>query len=214
MTVEMFLHEIPPILIYIAVGLVTVWRARHPFHGEIMLVSAPCWRHAMNLDISVSGSRCRPAGAIIGDTIGYFIRAAVGKPLFTKLGRRFPKHFSPAHVAFAERIFGRWGVYAVYSAGSSHCCGSSTARWPARSDAYYKFLAANIHAASSGPAGHVRGVYSSEVARRPGLKRFSWDRAGRGPGGRSDHRLAGETQRPTSWPSATPRRDEEEQQAA
>ena len=101
MTVEMFLHEIPPLLIYIMVGLVIgVESLGVPLPGEIMLVTASLLSSRHELDISplwigISAS----TGAIIGDTIGYFIGRRVGKPLFTKLGRRFPKHFSPAHVA-------------------------------------------------------------------------------------------------------------------
>ena len=31
-----------------------------------------------------------------------------------RLGRRFPKHLGPPHLAHAERIFARWGVWAVF----------------------------------------------------------------------------------------------------
>ena len=41
-------------------------------------------------------------------------RRRFGLPLFDKLGRRFPKHFGPGHVALAERLFSRWGVRAVF----------------------------------------------------------------------------------------------------
>jgi membrane protein DedA with SNARE-associated domain len=114
--VEMILHEIPPLLIYITVGLVIgVESLGVPLPGEIMLVSASLLASRQELDISpvwigISAS----TGAIIGDTIGYFIGRRLGKPLFERLGRRFPKHFSPGHVALAERIFLRWGVYAVF----------------------------------------------------------------------------------------------------
>ena len=37
-----------------------------------------------------------------------------GMSLFERLGRRFPKHFGPGHVALARRLFSRWGVWAVF----------------------------------------------------------------------------------------------------
>jgi membrane protein DedA with SNARE-associated domain len=177
MTVELFLHEIPPMLIYLAVGLVIgVESLGVPLPGEIMLVTASLLSSRHELDISplwiaVSAS----AGAIIGDTIGYFIGRRVGKPLFTKLGRRFPKHFSPAHVALAERIFVRWGVYAVFFgrfiallrifAGPL----AGALRMP-----YYKFLAANISGGIVWAAGTTFAVYSLGVVAETWLKRFSW----------------------------------------
>ena len=177
MTVEMFLHEIPPMLIYIAVGLVIgVESLGIPLPGEIMLVSASLLASRHELDISpvwiaVSAS----TGAIIGDTIGYFIGRRMGKPLFTKLGRRFPKHFSPAHVAFAERIFVRWGVYAVFFgrfiallrifAGPL----AGALKMP-----YYKFLAANITGGIVWAGGTTFAVYFLGVAAETWLKRFSW----------------------------------------
>jgi membrane protein DedA with SNARE-associated domain len=60
--------------------------------------------------IAVAGS----AGAIIGDSIGFLIGRRWGHPLFEWLGRKFPSHFGPAHVAYAEKVFRRWGVFAVF----------------------------------------------------------------------------------------------------
>jgi membrane protein DedA with SNARE-associated domain len=177
MTVEMFLHEIPPLLIYITVGLVIgIESLGVPLPGEIMLVSASLLSSRHELDISplwigISAS----TGAIIGDTIGYFIGRRVGKPLFAKLGRRFPKHFSPAHVLFAERIFLRWGVYAVFFgrfiallrifAGPL----AGALKMP-----YYKFLVANISGGIVWAGGTTAAVYFLGVVAETWLKRFSW----------------------------------------
>ena len=177
MTVEMILHEIPPLLIYIVVGLVIgVESLGVPLPGEIILVTASLLASRHELDISplwigVSAS----AGAIIGDTIGYFIGRRVGKPLFERLGRRFPKHFSPGHVALAERIFLRWGVYAVFFgrfiallrifAGPL----AGALKMP-----YYKFLAANISGGIVWAGGTTAAVYFLGVVAETWLKRFSW----------------------------------------
>ena len=53
-------------------------------------------------------------GAIVGDSIGYAIGRRGGRPLLERFGRRFPKHFGPPHLARAESIFARWGVWAVF----------------------------------------------------------------------------------------------------
>jgi membrane protein DedA with SNARE-associated domain len=177
MTVELFLHEIPPLLVYITVGLVIgIESLGIPLPGEIMLVTASLLSSRHELDISplwigISAS----TGAIIGDTIGYFIGRRVGKPLFTKLGRRFPKHFSPAHVLFAERIFQRWGVYAVFFgrfiallrifAGPL----AGALKMP-----YYKFLVANIAGGIVWAGGTTAAVYFLGVVAETWLKRFSW----------------------------------------
>ena len=46
-----------------------------------------------------------PVGAIVGDSIGYSIGRRFGMSLFERLGRRFPKHFGPGHVALAKQFF-------------------------------------------------------------------------------------------------------------
>src|SRR5438309_1433215 len=51
---------------------------------------------------------------IIVDSIGYSIGRKGGKPLFEWLGRKFPKHFGPSHLATAERAFQKWGMWAVF----------------------------------------------------------------------------------------------------
>src|SRR3954465_2881166 len=128
MTVDSLLETIPPLLVYLTVGVVIGLESLGiPLPGEIVLVSAALLSSRHELDVSplwiaVAGS----AGAIIGDSIGYTIGrrygpalvAPRGRPYGTarspRLGRRFLKHFGPANVAFAENVFRRWGVFAVF----------------------------------------------------------------------------------------------------
>jgi membrane protein DedA with SNARE-associated domain len=177
MTVDLILHEIPPLLVYVLVGLVIgVESLGVPLPGEIVLVSASLLasRHELGISpvwIGVAAS----TGAIIGDTIGYFIGRRMGKPLFDRLGRRFPKHFSPGHVALAERVFLRWGVYAVFFgrfiallrifAGPL----AGALRMP-----YYKFLVANVSGGIVWAGGTTAAVYFLGVVAETWLKRFSW----------------------------------------
>src|SRR5690348_7030492 len=110
------LQSIPPEAVYLIVGLmIMVESLGIPVPGEIALVTAAvlATQHKMALSpawIAASAS----AGAIAGDSMGYLIGHRAGSPLFDWLGRKFPRHFGPGHVALAERVFTRHGVWAVF----------------------------------------------------------------------------------------------------
>jgi len=114
--VSHLLESIPPAAVYLVVGLlIMVESLGVPLPGEIALVTAAvlATQHKLAVApewIAVSGS----AGAIAGDSIGFYIGHRVGKPLFDWLGRKFPRHFGPSHVAVAERFFNRHGAWAVF----------------------------------------------------------------------------------------------------
>ena len=114
--VSHLLQSIPPEAVYLIVGLmIMVESLGIPVPGEIALVTAAvlATQHKMALSpawIAV----CASAGAIVGDSIGFPIGRRFGEPLFGRLGRRFPRHFGPGHVALAERVFTRYGVWAVF----------------------------------------------------------------------------------------------------
>jgi membrane protein DedA with SNARE-associated domain len=114
--VSHLLESIPPEAVYLVVGLMIMIESLGiPVPGEIALVTAAvlATQHKLAVApewIAASGS----AGAIAGDSIGFYIGHRVGKPLFEWLGRKFPRHFGPAHVAVAERYFTRHGAWAVF----------------------------------------------------------------------------------------------------
>ena len=115
MHIDQWLATIPPLSVYLIVGAVIMIESLGiPLPGEVVLVSAalltlshpslsPLW-------VGVVAS----AGAIIGDSIGYFIGKTGGQRLFAWAGRKFPKHFGPTHIANAERIFNKRGMWAVF----------------------------------------------------------------------------------------------------
>jgi membrane protein DedA with SNARE-associated domain len=114
--VSHLLESIPPEAVYLIVGLmIMVESLGIPVPGEIALVTAAvlATQHKVAVApewIAISGS----AGAIVGDSIGFYVGHRVGKPLFEWLGRKFPRHFGPSHVAAAERFFTRHGAWAVF----------------------------------------------------------------------------------------------------
>ena len=115
MHIDQWLQAIPPLSVYLIVGAVIMIESLGiPLPGEIVLVSAALLASTHDtlspLWIAVLAS----AGAIIGDSIGYFIGKTGGQRLFAWAGRKFPKHFGPTHLANAERIFDKRGVWAVF----------------------------------------------------------------------------------------------------
>jgi membrane protein DedA with SNARE-associated domain len=112
---------------------------------------------------------------VIGDSIGYAIGRRLGLPLFDRLGRRFPRHFGPGHVMFAERLFDRWGSRAVFFGRfiallrilAGPLAGALKMR-------YVRFLTANVAGAICWAGGTTALIYYAGMAAERWLARFSW----------------------------------------
>lgn len=177
MSIEPLLESIPPLAVYLIVGVIIGLESLGiPLPGEIALVSAALLSTRENLDISpLWVAVAAIIGAIIGDSIGYSIGRRFGMPLFERLGRRFPKHFGPGHVALAQQLFTRWGVGAVFFGRfiallrilAGPLAGALHMRYP-------KFLAANATGAVFWAGGTTAVVYFLGLAAERWLARFSW----------------------------------------
>ena len=89
MHVDEWLQTIPALWVYILVGVVIGLESLGiPLPGEIVLVSSALLS-AKGVVSPVVVGVCASAGAIIGDSIGYYIGRRGGQPLFDRLGRRF-----------------------------------------------------------------------------------------------------------------------------
>jgi membrane protein DedA with SNARE-associated domain len=175
--VDALLETIPPFAVYLIVGVIIGLESLGiPLPGEIALVSAALLASGHTLDINpVAVGAAATIGAIVGDTIGYSIGRRYGMSLFERLGRRFPKHFGPGHVALAKRLFTRWGVWAVFFgrfiallrifAGPL----AGALKMP-----YARFLAANATGALCWAGGTTAVVYFLGLAAERWLSRFSW----------------------------------------
>ncbi|MFE2557903.1 DedA family protein [Streptomyces sp. NPDC059352] len=176
MHVQEWLETIPAVAIYALVGVVIGLESLGiPLPGEIVLVSSALLA-SQHGDINpyVLGA-CATAGAIIGDSIGYGIGRRGGRPLLAWLGKKFPKHFSEANIALAERSFQKWGMWAVFFgrfiallrifagplAGVLHM-------------PYWKFLIANVFGGILWAGGTTAVIYSVGIVAEAWLKRFSW----------------------------------------
>lgn len=177
MDIEQFLTAIPPLAVYLTVGIIIGLESLGiPLPGEIALVSAALLATRNNLEINpLSVGIAATTGAIIGDSIGYSIGRRFGMPLFERLARRFPKHFGPGHVALAKQLFSRWGVWAVFFGRfiallrilAGPLAGALRMR-------YRYFLPANAFGAVAWAGGTTAVVYFAGLAAERWLARFSW----------------------------------------
>jgi membrane protein DedA with SNARE-associated domain len=177
MTVDALLQSIPPLAVYGMVGAVVgIESLGIPLPGEIVLVSAALMSSRHELAVNPIGVGAAAVfGAVIGDSIGYAIGRRLGLPLFDRLGRRFPHHFGPAHVKFAERLFDRWGARAVFFGRfiallrifAGPLAGALKMR-------YARFLLANVSGALCWAGGTTALVYYAGMAAERWLTRFSW----------------------------------------
>ena len=174
-TVQSWLSSVPPGLMYVIVALVIgVESMGIPLPGEIALVAASLLAVSGYADIwwvAIAGS----LGAIVGDSIGYWIGHRGGRPFLERLGRRFPRHMGPMQLAKAEQTFQRWGVAAIFFgrfiallrifAGPL----AGALRVP-----YWKFLAANAAGGVVWASGTAVLIYYIGKAAETWLSRFSW----------------------------------------
>src|SRR5271157_273481 len=177
MDAEALLHSIPPLAVYLVVGgVVGIESLGIPLPGEIVLVTAALMSSHANLAVNPVGVGIAAViGAVVGDSIGYTIGRRFGMPLFDRLGRRFPKHFGPGHVALAERLFNRWGIRAVFFGRfiallrifAGPLAGALKMHYP-------RFLAANVSGAICWAGGTTAVVYFAGMAAERWLERFSW----------------------------------------
>jgi membrane protein DedA with SNARE-associated domain len=175
--VEQWMSTLPPELIYTLVALVIGAESMGiPVPGEITLVvaalmSTPTIGITSPWLVGLAAS----VGAIVGDSIGYVVGRRGGRVALERLGRRFPRHFGPPHLAQAERVFQRWGVWAVFFgrfvallrimagplAGALHV-------------PYRKFLLANASGGIVWAYGTTFAIHYLGRAAEHWLKQFSW----------------------------------------
>ncbi|MER5635601.1 DedA family protein [Kitasatospora sp. NPDC002227] len=176
MHIDVWIESVPPTVVYLLVGLIIgVESLGIPLPGEIALVTAAVMAATTGSVNPWTVALCAIVGAIVGDSIGYSIGRKGGKPLFEKLGRKFPKHFGPDHLDSAERSFQKWGMWAVFFgrfiallrifAGPL----AGALRMP-----YWKFLIANVLGGVCWAGGTTLLVYQVGKVAEQWLKSFSW----------------------------------------
>jgi membrane protein DedA with SNARE-associated domain len=171
------METLPAFSIYGVVGLVIGLESMGvPLPGEITLVfaalmSTPSIAITNPWLVGLAAS----VGAVVGDSIGYVVGRRGGRALLERAGRRFPRHFGPVHLARAERVFQRYGVWAVFLgrfvallrilAGPL----AGALRVP-----YRRFLLANAAGGVIWAYGTTFAIYFAGRAAEHWLKQFSW----------------------------------------
>ncbi|MFC5723404.1 DedA family protein [Streptomyces gamaensis] len=176
MHIQEWLESVPAVAVYLVVGgVIGLESLGIPLPGEIVLVSSTLMAATQSHINPYVLAGCAIAGAIIGDSIGYSIGRKGGKPLLEWLGRKFPKHFGPTHIAKAEQSFEKWGMWAVFVgrfiallrifAGPL----AGVLKMP-----YWKFLIANVLGAIVWAGGTVAVIYTVGKVAEEWIGRFSW----------------------------------------
>ncbi|WP_106348100.1 DedA family protein [Antricoccus suffuscus] len=177
MNIDAILTSIPVALVYVLVALfVGVESLGIPLPGEIVLVAAALLSSHPGLGVSpiwvaVAGI----LGAAVGDSIGYGIGHRYGRRLFAVMGRRFPKHVNDDTVAYAEHIFRRFGVLAVFFGRFIALLRIFAGPLAGMLRMHYRrFLAANIAGAVCWAGGTTLLIYLLGTVADRWLKDFSW----------------------------------------
>ncbi|WP_446665217.1 DedA family protein [Flexivirga sp. B27] len=163
--------------VYLIAGLaVGIESLGVPIPGETILVAAAILSSHHEVSVSPHGIAIAAVlGAVIGDTIGYTIGRRYGERLFGYLERRFPHHFSRDLVDYAEHVFQRWGMLAVFIGRfiallrifAGPLSGSLKMHYP-------RFLLANATGAICWAGGTTYLVYYVGKAAEEYLKNFSY----------------------------------------
>jgi membrane protein DedA with SNARE-associated domain len=173
--VEAWMATLPPIAIYAVVGLVIgIESMGIPLPGEFALVGASLLA-TTGLTSPWLVGLAASIGAIVGDSIGYAVGRRGGRAVLEKFGRRFPRHFGPAHLAHAERIFQRHGVWAVFFGRfiallrilAGPLAGALGVPYP-------RFLLANAAGGVVWAYGTAFAIFYAGQAAERWLKQFSW----------------------------------------
>lgn len=177
MDVDALLTSVSPVVVYLLVAAVIGLESMGiPLPGEVILVSAALLAARNELGVSaVWVAVAASTGAIIGDSIGYLAGRHWGARMFDVLGRRFPRHAGPHHLAYAEHVFTRYGVWAVFFgrfvallrifAGPV----AGALRMP-----YPRFLAANAAGGLAWACGTTSAIYLLGSRADAWLKESSW----------------------------------------
>jgi membrane protein DedA with SNARE-associated domain len=172
---ELWFAALPPLSIYLLVGVVIGAESMGiPLPGEIALVTAALLTTNGITDPWLVGLAAS-IGAIVGDSVGYTVGRRGGRRLLVRFGRRFPRHLGPPHLARAERVFERHGVWAVFFgrfvallrilAGPL----AGALKVP-----YRRFLLANASGGILWAYGTTFAIYFAGQAAERWLKGFSW----------------------------------------
>ncbi|HXH36762.1 MAG TPA: VTT domain-containing protein [Plantibacter sp.] len=109
-----WLADFPPGVILLVVFLVVAVESLGvPLPGETVLIAATLLATTSGLN-PVLVAAAAAGGAILGDSVGYWVGKRYGRRLLSVLNRRFPKHVGPKRLGAAVHLMHRFGPWAVF----------------------------------------------------------------------------------------------------
>ncbi|GGN08646.1 membrane protein [Lentzea pudingi] len=171
-----WLHVVPPLLVYLVVGLVVgVESMGIPLPGEVVLVAAALMASHHDGVSPVWVGVAASAGAIIGDSAGYALGTRFGPRIFGWAGEKFPRHFSADKVGRAQALFEKYGAWAVFFGRFVALLRILSGPLAATMGMHYgKFLLANAAGGIAWAGGTTAAVYFVGEAAEHYLAEFSW----------------------------------------
>ncbi|MDX3661420.1 DedA family protein [Streptomyces sp. ID05-26A] len=171
-----WLHAVPPLLVYLVVGLVVgVESMGIPLPGEVVLVAAALMASHHDGISPVWVGVAASAGAIVGDSAGYALGKRFGPRIFGWAGEKFPHHFSQDKVGRAQTLFEKYGAWAVFFGRFVALLRILSGPLAATMGMHYgKFLLANAAGGIAWAGGTTAAVYFVGEAAEHYLAEFSW----------------------------------------
>lgn len=116
MDIAWLLQHVPGHAVYLLIGLlVGIESIGVPVPGETAVITATLASHVSSADFGPVGiALAAITGAVVGDSIGYWVGREKGDVLLRWIVRKFPRHVTPGHIAWARDLMGRYGMATVF----------------------------------------------------------------------------------------------------
>ena len=113
---EHVMTGVPPWIIHVLIsGVVMLESMGIPLPGETVIIAAAVLSTGHFISVSPLAIAISAAiGAVIGDSIGYWVVREYGNRLLRWMHRKFPRHVGAEQLAWTEHIFSRYGFLAVF----------------------------------------------------------------------------------------------------
>ena len=113
---EHVMTGVPPWIIHVLIsGVVMLESMGIPLPGETVIIAAAVLSTGHFISVSPLAIAISAAiGAVIGDSLGYWVVREYGNRLLRWMHRKFPRHVGAEQLAWTEHIFSRYGFLAVF----------------------------------------------------------------------------------------------------
>ncbi|GAA1391158.1 DedA family protein [Luteococcus peritonei] len=177
MDLSWLLGQVPGPIFYLLLGLlVGVESIGIPVPGETAIIASTLAAHHPAASFGPVGiALAAITGAVVGDSIGYWIGREKGDSLLRFMNRHFPRHVTPAHIGWARDLMRRYGAGAVFGGRFVALLRMLAGPLAGMMGMHYPtFLAANIAGGICWAGGTVALVWVLGAVAETWLKRAGW----------------------------------------